>query len=118
MPHMGLNTGTTVASLDEYRTPRAEAHPGLDIIPVYTDMLGLLPQPQTPSNPPGSHHRSRLEAASPIGSRGRAFAAADQETPALTSRRRRREGSPAGLQTPGFVGLFGGMENADESVPS
>lgn len=111
IPHMASpGAGAAVASRDAYSIPHADMEPSAAVIPVYNDMLGSSSQPQTPPNP---RHRGRLDEASIMVSGGPGFSAARQGAATLTGRRRRREGSPAGIQTPGFVGLFGGMENAD-----
>ncbi len=88
--------------------------PGGDVsgIQVYNDALPASSQPQTPRNLPEARHRSRFLGAftAPPPARGR--------SPASTTRshRWRRLPSPEGLSTPGFQGLYGGLENADDAT--
>lgn len=91
----------------------AEAGLETTVLPVYNDMLDPVSQPQTPLNLPESRHRSRLDVGT-IASSGQTLSGAHREAASLRARRPRREGSPIGLRTPGFIGFFGGMENADE----
>ncbi|TLD27228.1 hypothetical protein PspLS_05041 [Pyricularia sp. CBS 133598] len=95
---------------------------------IYNDEMPAAEQPQTPQNLPEARHRGRLGAAftapvTRIGmAQGSAAAAARAAialvTPTTTSRgeRARREPSPPGLNTPGFRGLYGGLENTDDAV--
>ena len=108
-----FSAGAAVASRDEYSMPHAEEEPSTDVMPVYNDMLDPSSQPQTPLDLPESRRRGRLDETPTMFTGGQAFSGARQDAATLTGRRRRRGGSPVGLQTPGFVGLFGGLENAD-----
>ncbi|KAK4156375.1 hypothetical protein C8A00DRAFT_12689 [Chaetomidium leptoderma] len=87
-------------------------------IPVYNDYLPASSQPQTPQNLPESRHQSRLQGSYTAPARRTSPQPAWTPT---TSRSRRgfgrtRELSPLGLQTPGFAGLYGGMENTDDAA--
>lgn len=77
---------------------------------IYDDSMPASSQPQTPLNLPESRHRSRLLGAytAPAGLRTSGVG--------RLSRRLhyRRTPSPAGLDTPGFQGLYGGLENSDD----
>ncbi|KPM41224.1 hypothetical protein AK830_g5370 [Neonectria ditissima] len=80
-------------------------------LPVYNDALSMRAQPQTPRHLPEARHQSRFDGSytAPVGGR-RGRTVRD-----LTSGvQARRGGSPSGLRTPGFQGLFGGRENAEE----
>jgi len=79
---------------------------------IYDDSMPASSQPQTPQNLPESRHRSRLLGAytAPVhGAAGRASRASRWS-------RRRRTPSPGGLDTPGFKGLYGGLENSDDAT--
>jgi len=86
---------------------------------IYDDSLPPSLQPQTPQHLPEARHRSRLEGSYTVPAR---FSPHPIRTPTTTrhGRRmaygRRRNLSPLGLQTPGFRGLYGGIENTDEST--
>jgi len=85
---------------------------------VYDDSLPASSQPQTPQNLPEARHRSRLHGSYTVPARHSASYPARTPTtiqPRYRSRRLRNL-SPPGLQTPGFMGLYGGIENSDESV--
>jgi hypothetical protein len=79
---------------------------------VYNDSLPAFSQPQTPQNLPEHRHQSRLLGAvtAPIRSVSPFFARAHGRN---IFRSRRCTPSPAGMQTLGFEGLFGGHENGD-----
>jgi hypothetical protein len=79
---------------------------------VYDDSLPASAQPQTPLNLPEARHQSRLYGA---------YTAPMQH---IETRRRTQRSdaghsgphdnhSPSGLATPGFQGLYGGLENSD-----
>ncbi|CAJ2511053.1 Uu.00g066780.m01.CDS01 [Anthostomella pinea] len=80
---------------------------------IYNDALPASSQPQTPQNLPEARHQSRISGAytAPV--------------PRMVTRSMRRTGairgrpdngrSPNGLNTPGFHGLYGGMENSEDS---
>ncbi|KAK3387450.1 hypothetical protein B0H63DRAFT_470036 [Podospora didyma] len=85
---------------------------------IYNDSLPASSQPQTPQNLPEARHQSRLSGSYTVPARrlsGHSIA-----TPTTGRVRRRLIGgrnlSPPGLQTPGFRGLYGGIENTDDSV--
>ncbi|KAK1565988.1 uncharacterized protein LY79DRAFT_573026 [Colletotrichum navitas] len=84
---------------------------------IYDDTVAAEAQPQTPRNVPEVRHESRSHGSYTAPS-SRTFTL---ETSTLASRshrhRRRAEArSPARMNTPGFVGLYGGLENSDEAV--
>ncbi|KAI1262359.1 hypothetical protein F5Y18DRAFT_156626 [Xylariaceae sp. FL1019] len=79
---------------------------------VYNDSLPAASQPQTPLNLPEARHRSRLH---------EPFTAPVQRVSRQPARRPgsrdgpSNSGSPSGLTTPGFRGLYGGRENSSEA---
>ncbi|KAI0156411.1 hypothetical protein GGR57DRAFT_81539 [Xylariaceae sp. FL1272] len=79
---------------------------------VYNDSLPAATQPQTPLNLPEARHRSRLH---------EPFTAPVQRIARRSARRPSsrggpsNSGSPSGLTTPGFKGLYGGRENSSEA---
>ncbi|KAI0973152.1 hypothetical protein F4678DRAFT_460007 [Xylaria arbuscula] len=81
---------------------------------IYDDSVPASLQPQTPLNLPEARHQSRLYRfytvpARPVGMRR----SAQRST---ASRFIRHDGhSPSGLTTPGFQGLYGGVENSDDT---
>ncbi|PNP73443.1 hypothetical protein FNYG_13173 [Fusarium nygamai] len=83
--------------------------------PVYSDRLPVEEQPQTPRQLPEVRHQSRFDGAYTAPVRGRRVRVEIDDAP-VTLRRRRagRNTSPVGLRTPGFQGLYGGSENADD----
>ncbi|KAK4122530.1 hypothetical protein N657DRAFT_466199 [Parathielavia appendiculata] len=85
---------------------------------VYNDFLPAASQPQTPQNLAEARHQSRLHGA--YTAPARRSSPQPIQTPTTTRPRRgfgpRRELSPPGLQTPGFMGLYGGMENMDDAA--
>ncbi|EWG52741.1 hypothetical protein FVEG_11386 [Fusarium verticillioides 7600] len=92
----------------EPTTPRRQ-------FPVYSDRLPVEEQPQTPRQLPEARHQSRFDGAYTAPVRGRRVRVEIDDAP-MTARRRRagRNTSPVGLRTPGFQGLYGGSENADD----
>lgn len=85
---------------------------------IYNDSLPASSQPQTPQNLPEARHQSRLRGSWTVPPRVASPHVAPFRTP-TTNRVRRRRGipSPPGLQAPrGFMGLYGGTENIDDSV--
>lgn len=93
--------------------------PGLDLN-VYNDTLPPDSQPQTPAHLPGARHQSRYHPSytAPIdgGNARRSARLRSNQAPFATPTRRGigRSGSPTGLMTSGFQGLYGGRENGDE----
>ncbi|KAI6379936.1 hypothetical protein MCOR25_001835 [Pyricularia grisea] len=95
---------------------------------IYNDEMPAAEQPQTPQNLPEARHRGRLGGpfTAPLTRIGMAHGSATTAaraaiailTPTTVSRgdRARREPSPPGLNTPGFRGLYGGLENTDDAV--
>ncbi|KAG9239118.1 hypothetical protein BJ875DRAFT_448966 [Amylocarpus encephaloides] len=101
---------------------------------VYNDDLSPDSQPQTPAHLPESRHRSRYHSSftAPTNRHSRRWrhwltnnhdgAGADlseariETVLATPSRRTRggRSGSPTGMQSEGFQGLYGGRENGDD----
>ncbi|KAK4458687.1 hypothetical protein QBC42DRAFT_185338, partial [Cladorrhinum samala] len=91
---------------------------GQEVFQIYDDTLPASSQPQTPQNLPEARHQSQI--------RGSYTAPAPRtapslfQTPTTTGRYRRmrasRDASPPGLQTPGMIGLYGGLENTDDST--
>ncbi|KAK0704677.1 hypothetical protein B0H67DRAFT_355879 [Lasiosphaeris hirsuta] len=87
---------------------------------IYDDSLPASSQPQTPQNLPEARHQSRLRGAYTVPTRRTSPLPAS--TPSTGRRIRWRFGgrhatrSPPGLREPGFVGLYGGIENTDDSV--
>ncbi|KAF4977531.1 hypothetical protein FZEAL_5965 [Fusarium zealandicum] len=82
---------------------------------VYNDRLPGRDQPQTPRQLPEARHQSRFNGPYTAPAGGRRQRAEAMSTP-VTGRRTRvgRNGSPTGLRTPGFQGLYGGSENVDD----
>ncbi|KAK0732697.1 hypothetical protein B0T21DRAFT_412861 [Apiosordaria backusii] len=100
----------------EPTTPRRAVSP--PAFEIYDDSLPSSVQPQTPQNLPEAQHQSRLRGSYTVPTR-RGTSPQPRIEPLLTSRRRRRERdgrvpSPPGLQTPGMMGLYGGLENTDD----
>ncbi|KAK3683873.1 hypothetical protein B0T22DRAFT_264273 [Podospora appendiculata] len=85
---------------------------------IYNDYLPAFSQPQTPQNLPEARHQSRLHGSYTVPARR--TSPHPFRTPTTSQARhgarRRRNVSPAGLQTPGFRGLYGGIENTDDSA--
>ncbi|KAF5588254.1 hypothetical protein FPCIR_7272 [Fusarium pseudocircinatum] len=83
--------------------------------PVYSDRLPVEEQPQTPRQLPEARHQSRFDGAYTAPVRGRRVRVEIDDAPVTVRRRRAgRNTSPVGLRTPGFQGLYGGSENADD----
>ncbi|KAI1493026.1 hypothetical protein F5X96DRAFT_689828 [Biscogniauxia mediterranea] len=85
-----------------------------DRLRIYNDSLPASSQPQTPQNLPEARHRSRLHGAytAPLPRVARRLAYCSS-----TSRGRRDSGhNSSGLDTPGFRGLYGGIENSEDST--
>ncbi|KAK4248577.1 hypothetical protein C7999DRAFT_13476 [Corynascus novoguineensis] len=83
---------------------------------VYNDSLPALYQPQTPQQLPEARHQSRLHGSYTAPARR----TSPEPVQTRTTRPRRGLGhrrmpSPLGLQSPGFRGLYGGMENRDDA---
>ncbi|KAL8381108.1 hypothetical protein RB595_005404 [Gaeumannomyces hyphopodioides] len=102
---------------------------GASAFQIYNDALPAAIQPQTPQNLPEARHRGRLfdgtsasgAQTAPVWRTG--ITATDASgigvVGAGTTRRRyppRRAPSPPGLETPGFRGLYGGLENTDDAA--
>lgn len=108
-----IDAGTTTEQLSEGNStapPVSERFGGFQI---YDDSLPASSQPQTPQNLPESRHRSRLAGAftAPVTRIGSRF----HGTHRLTGQwGNRRTPSPEGVETPGFRGLYGGLENTDD----
>ncbi|KAI8672351.1 hypothetical protein NCS56_00697700 [Fusarium sp. Ph1] len=85
-------------------------------LPVYNDRLPTREQPQTPRELPEARHQSRFEGVYTAPAGGRRQRVEAQQTPSAAGRRvrARRNRSPTGLSIPGFQGLYGGNENADD----
>ncbi|OBT91867.1 hypothetical protein VE01_10115 [Pseudogymnoascus verrucosus] len=83
---------------------------------VYDERVPASLQPQTPDQLPEARHFSPYHF-SYTAPAGRRHASAQQPRWQPPQRRwRRRSGSPPGLETPGFAGLYGGQENTDDEV--
>ncbi|PCD31024.1 hypothetical protein AU210_010690 [Fusarium oxysporum f. sp. radicis-cucumerinum] len=83
--------------------------------PVYSDRLPVEEQPQTPRQLPEARHQSRFDGVYTAPVRGRRVRVEIDDAPVTVRRRRAgRNTSPVGLRTPGFQGLYGGSENADD----
>lgn len=85
-------------------------------LPVYNDHLPTREQPQTPRELPEARHQSRFDGVYTAPAGGRRQRGEAQQTPSAAGRRARarRNGSPTGLSIPGFQGLYGGSENAED----
>ncbi|EWY86506.1 hypothetical protein FOYG_11035 [Fusarium oxysporum NRRL 32931] len=83
--------------------------------PVYSDRLPVEEQPQTPRQLPEARYQSRFDGVYTAPVRGRRVRVEIDDAPVTVRRRRAgRNTSPVGLRTPGFQGLYGGSENADD----
>ncbi|KAI8630847.1 hypothetical protein F5Y19DRAFT_483488 [Xylariaceae sp. FL1651] len=107
------STGTTPSSLPR----RAESDSIVVDTPrirVYNDFLPASSQPQTPFNLPEARHQSRLYGTytAPIQ-----HAAMRRSAQRSTGSHIRPEDdhSPLGMTTPGYQGLYGGLENSDDT---
>ncbi|KAI8959482.1 hypothetical protein F5Y11DRAFT_301979 [Daldinia sp. FL1419] len=81
---------------------------------IYNDSLPASSQPRTPLNLPEARHQSCLHGSytAPLprpGSRSIYRSSTEREMEDIPS-------GPSGLETPGFQGLYGGRENADDST--
>ncbi|KAK4167301.1 hypothetical protein QBC43DRAFT_297616 [Cladorrhinum sp. PSN259] len=82
---------------------------------IYDDTLPASSQPQTPQNLAEARHQSHIRGS--YTAPARRISPSLFQTPTTIGRRRRvRESSPPGLQTPGMMGLYGGLENTDDST--
>lgn len=79
---------------------------------IYNDSLPASSQPQTPQNLPEARHQSRLQGAytAPVQ---RAEHRSTYHSGTVRGRQSRAR-SPSGMDTPGFRGLYGGIENSDD----
>ena len=87
----------------------------LSRLQIFNDSMPRSAQPETPQNLPEARHQSRLYGSYTVPARQES--PLDIPGPATSRRWRtqpRQDQSPAGLQTPGFLGLYGGIENSDE----
>ncbi|KAK3990515.1 hypothetical protein QBC44DRAFT_358394 [Cladorrhinum sp. PSN332] len=88
---------------------------GHETFQIYDDTLPASSQPQTPQNLPEARYQSHIHGA--YTAPARRTSPSLFQTPTATGRRRRlRAPSPPGLQTPGMIGLYGGLENTDDST--
>ncbi|CAM1509254.1 Fc.00g029930.m01.CDS01 [Cosmosporella sp. VM-42] len=103
-----LSAGEILAATE----PRART----PALPVDNDGLPGTAQPQTPRHLPESHRQGRFEGAytAPAGTGSQARNIAEQSPTRARGRQPRRNGSPVGFRLPGFLGLYGGSENADD----
>lgn len=81
---------------------------------IYSDTVPASFQPSTPQHLPEARHQSRF-LGSYTAPATRAERRAGHET-GISQRRESRAPSRTGLETPGFRGLYGGTENADDLV--
>jgi len=84
---------------------------------IYNDSLPASSQPRTPHNLPEARHQSRLHGSYTVPARHVSHTVSTPTTGRL--RRRRLAGqnpSTTGLREQGFQGLYGGIENTDDSV--
>ncbi|KAI0518467.1 hypothetical protein F5B22DRAFT_653961 [Xylaria bambusicola] len=111
-------TARQVATESTSQPPRRDESDGTIVdtarFEVYDDSLPASLQPQTPMNLPETRHQSRLHGfstvpARPVGMRRSA------QRPTISQLRQRDTQSPSVLATPGFQGLYGGIENSDDT---
>lgn len=98
----GGNRSETISQRTHYR------------LQIYNDDMSALTQPRTPQHLPEARHQSRL-----IGSYTAPLPRPRQRSTYDTgniSDRRDRPNETPGMETPGFRGLYGGVENADDSA--
>lgn len=83
---------------------------------VYDDSMPASLQPQTPQHLPESRHQSRFHPAytAPVSRMVGNPDTLRSARSVQTSRHDARSDSPRGILTPGFEGLYGGQENADD----
>ncbi|KAK0651203.1 hypothetical protein B0T16DRAFT_74307 [Cercophora newfieldiana] len=84
------------------------------LLRIYDDSLPASSQPRTPQNLPEARHQSRLRGSYTVPARHASHSVRTPTTGRLRRRFEDRIPSPPGLQRPGFVGLYGGVENADD----
>ncbi|ORY63970.1 uncharacterized protein BCR38DRAFT_514656 [Pseudomassariella vexata] len=84
-------------------------------IRVYDDSLPASSQPQTPQHVPEARHQSRLHGAYTAPVARVAPRPGGYHSSTIRGQRGRGQ-SPPGLETPGFRGLYGGIENGDDST--
>lgn len=84
-------------------------------LPVYNDGSLATEQPQTPRHLPEARHQSIFDG-SYTAPAGELRVRPGMETTGAYTRgvQARRGGSPSGSRRPGFQGLYGGRENAEE----
>ncbi|KAL1873089.1 hypothetical protein VTK73DRAFT_1141 [Phialemonium thermophilum] len=83
---------------------------------VYDDSLPASAQIATPDNLPEARHQSWLRSSYTAPIRRHSHLPAGTPSRIMLRRARRRDRSPEGLQISGLVGLYGGLENTDDSV--
>ncbi|KAI1097565.1 hypothetical protein F4804DRAFT_347072 [Jackrogersella minutella] len=81
---------------------------------IYDDSLPASSQPQTPHNLPEARHRSRLYGS--YTAPPPHLASRSTHRPSTDRGMREATSSPSGLETPGFRGLYGGLENSEDST--
>ncbi|KAI1451488.1 hypothetical protein F4805DRAFT_95389 [Annulohypoxylon moriforme] len=81
---------------------------------IYNDALSASSQPQTPRNLPEARHRSRLYGS--YTAPHHCLTSASSHRSSIDRTMRDTTGSPSGLETPGFQGLYGGRENSEDSA--
>lgn len=124
-PVESMRTDSAQSQDQSTQRPRT---PGRSTYRVYDDSLPPSSQPQTPANLPESRHRSRFHPSFTMPTRrpgspsrwarpsldaGLAPPRVDQDGYELRPRYR-GPGSPVGMRSVGFEGLFGGRENGDD----
>ncbi|KAI0884512.1 uncharacterized protein GGS22DRAFT_200308 [Annulohypoxylon maeteangense] len=81
---------------------------------IYNDALPASSQPQTPHNLPEARHRSRLYGS--YTAPHHCLASVSSHRSSVDRAMGDTTGSPSGLETPGFQGLYGGRENGEDST--
>ncbi|KAF5001373.1 hypothetical protein FDECE_10977 [Fusarium decemcellulare] len=105
------NLEETTAVAEELDTQSHRRH-----LSVYNDGLPIRGQPRTPRQLPEARHQSRFGGAYTAPVAGRRQTAETRDTPIRgRGTHAGRNGSPTGLRIPGFQGLYGGSENADDA---
>lgn len=113
LPHTPSRRNSSVDAEATTSSPSA----GWSRFRIYNDSMPPSSQPETPQNLPEARHQSRLHPSFTLPVRR--GSSLDMVTPATGWRWRphpRQPLSPAGLRTPGFLGLYGGVENSDEAA--